>query len=486
MPITRESLASHTRRALVAAAVLCVPPGCDRPAAAPPATQASSEKEPAVVVHLTAAAVAEHGIRLEPVAKRALVESLRLPGRVALNDDRTARVASPVAGRVVEVGKGVGDAVDDGDPLVVVESPEFAAAQGDYLERRAALSGARSALDVATKAAERAQKLFANGQAIAESEAQKRQAELSAAAGASGAATAAVAAARAKLAALGLNGAAVAALETSGTIQARLALRSPIDGTVVDRSAVRGQLVGPDKDALFVVADLGAPWVLVDLPPGKAAEVRAGAAARVEAVGDGKLLAQGTVDRVGPLVDANLRSALARVVLAPAGKPGGHGDRDDRDEKPAPPPPPVAATVPAGRDDDDDKLPKHPAAATSPATAPATHPATAAGHEPEHDGPAVLKPGTFVTVAFDLAPDEDEKPKPVLAVPESAVQTIEDKPVVFVAGPQPNTFVKREVKLGELAGGYFPVTGGLKEGERVVVAGSFLLKADLGKEEGGD
>jgi cobalt-zinc-cadmium efflux system membrane fusion protein len=37
------------------------------------------------------------------------------------------------------------------------------------------------------------------------------------------------------------------------------------------------------------------------------------------------------------------------------------------------------------------------------------------------------------------------------------------------------------LQYGSAVGGYVPVLSGLKEGEPVVVSGTFVLKADLGK-----
>jgi cobalt-zinc-cadmium efflux system membrane fusion protein len=73
-------------------------------------------------------------------------------------------------------------------------------------------------------------------------------------------------------------------------------------------------------------------------------------------------------------------------------------------------------------------------------------------------------------------------PVPVVAVPEGAIQTVEGRPSVFVpVEGEPNTFAKRSVTIGPAVGGLVPVSSGLVEGELFVSAGTFILKADLGK-----
>jgi cobalt-zinc-cadmium efflux system membrane fusion protein len=68
-------------------------------------------------------------------------------------------------------------------------------------------------------------------------------------------------------------------------------------------------------------------------------------------------------------------------------------------------------------------------------------------------------------------------------VPEGAVQTVEGEPAVFVPhASEANTFQKRQVGVGPSVNGMVPVFAGLKEGEKYVAAGSFILKAEIGKE----
>jgi cobalt-zinc-cadmium efflux system membrane fusion protein len=103
-------------------------------------------------------------------------------------------------------------------------------------------------------------------------------------------------------------------------------------------------------------------------------------------------------------------------------------------------------------------------------------------------GGAPLKPGQFARARIQAAaPASSAAAAPVLAVPEEAVQTMDGGPVVFVpVKGEEGTFAKRPVKLGELVGGMVPVLSGLTEGDPVVVGGTFVLKAELGKGAGGD
>jgi len=93
-----------------------------------------------------------------------------------------------------------------------------------------------------------------------------------------------------------------------------------------------------------------------------------------------------------------------------------------------------------------------------------------------------LLPGMFTLVEIESV--TTAKIEPTLALPEEAVQIVEGGPAVFILVPdEPNTFEKRPVTVGKPIGGKVPILTGLKEGESVVIKGSFILKAELGKSE---
>jgi cobalt-zinc-cadmium efflux system membrane fusion protein len=114
---------------------------------------------------------------------------------------------------------------------------------------------------------------------------------------------------------------------------------------------------------------------------------------------------------------------------------------------------------------------------------PALDPATRTAHvriEVASEG-NLLKPGMFAQVELSSAAAEGAGDA-LLAIPEEAVQTVEGGPAVFVpVAGEANTFASRAVTIGKSVNGRVPVMSGLKESDEIVVSGTFILKAELGK-----
>lgn len=89
------------------------------------------------------------------------------------------------------------------------------------------------------------------------------------------------------------------------------------------------------------------------------------------------------------------------------------------------------------------------------------------------------RPGSFVTAAIAI----EEHPVS-LAIPLGAVQSVGGQQVVFVRTPE--GFEKRPILLGRDDGRYAEVLSGLRAGEVVAVANTFVLKAELLKTEAED
>lgn len=84
------------------------------------------------------------------------------------------------------------------------------------------------------------------------------------------------------------------------------------------------------------------------------------------------------------------------------------------------------------------------------------------------------RPGLFVAV--QVATDSYEAE---VVVPQSAIQTVEDKPSVFVRNAE--GFQATPVVLGGSEAGFVEIKQGLEAGVQVATTGSFILKSELGK-----
>lgn len=91
-----------------------------------------------------------------------------------------------------------------------------------------------------------------------------------------------------------------------------------------------------------------------------------------------------------------------------------------------------------------------------------------------------LKPGMFADVEIATTALND-----VLIISDEALQSMDDEQVVFVA-QNDTKFEKRTVKVGLERRGRVQITEGLKEGDQVVTAGSFILKSEFLKGELGE
>lgn len=100
---------------------------------------------------------------------------------------------------------------------------------------------------------------------------------------------------------------------------------------------------------------------------------------------------------------------------------------------------------------------------------------------PNRDG--ALKPGMFATANIQVGGGGP----PMAVVPQDAVQTVEGKLVVFVPGDAPGEFRAVPVEVGPTTdGNRIIILSGIAPGSRVVIAGAFALRSELGKSEIGE
>lgn len=84
-----------------------------------------------------------------------------------------------------------------------------------------------------------------------------------------------------------------------------------------------------------------------------------------------------------------------------------------------------------------------------------------------------LRPGMFADITL-ISPYAHQ----ILAVPEEAIQRLEGREIVFIP-LENNSFLPIEVKTGKKMNGLTEVVEGIKDGDKVVTQGSFILKSEL-------
>jgi membrane fusion protein, heavy metal efflux system len=299
-----------TRRPANALLLLLTATACasqPAPSSAPPAESAGARSVPREL-KVSPEMQKKWGLATGPVTRIAVTGAVTLPGVIALNQQRTAQITSPLEGRVTSVGTDLGDQVRRGQALVVLQSPALAQAQSTFLQAAARRNVARRELD-------RARELMKDD-AIQQKEVQRRQAEFEAA-------TTDYGLAESQLHSLGwdhpeldalLQKAGRTAADLSDVVDPMLTIRAPMDGRILTRDVVAGEHVHPDK-LLFTVSDLSTVWALLDARERDLPGLSVGSHVDVTSEVYGARRFPGTLTRIGDVVDEKLRTIRLRVDL---------------------------------------------------------------------------------------------------------------------------------------------------------------------------
>jgi cobalt-zinc-cadmium efflux system membrane fusion protein len=221
-------------------------------------------------------------------------------GNVAFNGDRSTQVLSPVSGPATRVIAMPGLDVRKGQPLAYVSSPDFATAVADYRKAQTAYRNAK-------RIADRDSALFKND-ALARSELEQAQADVASA-------DADVEAAVQNMRALGVEEAQIDAVRQGKTAAIEAIIRSPIDGTVVEKLISDGQLLQAGSTPVATVADLSTMWVMANVYADQLGDV--GIGQTVDILTDvSRNALPGRVDYIASLVDPGTKAVSVRI-LAP-------------------------------------------------------------------------------------------------------------------------------------------------------------------------
>lgn len=277
--------------------------GCraERRAVDPPGPRIDGERivYPADAVELASLSTA--------AAAAAPVGTVRTTGRLAWDEDRTARVFSPIGGRVWQLRADLAQPVARGTPLAAIESSDFGQAQADA--NRAATD-----LAAAERTLARLRELYEHAAAP--------QKDLEAAAADRDRAKVESARAMARLALLGGVGGVGGSGGIGGQrgsmpgVDQHFVLRSPIAGVVVERAINPGLEVRADAPApLFVISDPSRLWVYLDVVEQDLPAVRSGLPFSLRCDAYPQQVFGGRVEVVGDTLDPATRTVKARGSL---------------------------------------------------------------------------------------------------------------------------------------------------------------------------
>lgn len=232
-----------------------------------------------------------HTVSPEPVMAAPL---LRATARVVIPPEQEFVVSAPQPGLINKVDKAIGTEVRSGEPLAWLSSPELIGLQRDYLQAQAQLQLARQQLN-------RAKTLFDEGigsrRALQESQSGHSTSQ------------AAANAARQSLLIAGLSKNDIARVQKNGQLATTVAIRAPLNGTVLERMVVAGQRVD-SLTPLYRIGRTDTLWLEIDVPYESLAQLREGDLVTVEPHG-----MTARVTRLNQQVEASTQTAIVRALL---------------------------------------------------------------------------------------------------------------------------------------------------------------------------
>lgn len=408
-------------------------------------------------IELTEAQVEAAGIRVEPAAAGEIARHLTLSAVVAPNADAVTHVNPKAPGIVRSIHKHLGEDVEEGELLCVLDSVELGSSVAAFVRARALVDAAETTLEresqlfaerlatservlqgaveinrrIHEREKELQEKAVSTIRPLLEADKALQNSELERDRGLTDLRaerdTRLLAlqvdlterridqdATRSALLTLGVDPALLerpgpGALLLAGTYE----IRAPRGGIVSGRHITTGEFVDSETK-LYTLEDLTRVWILASAFEQQIQSVRTGQASRIHLDAFPGLAFEGLVMLVGYEVDPMSRTLGVRLEL----------------ENP---------TLPSWPE-------KYP-----------------------------LRPGMFGSVDLVI-----EKTQARVVLPETAIVHEDEGEFVFVR-VAPATFERRSVELGPPSGSVVEIRSGVEPGEEIAVAGTFHLKSALGK-----
>jgi cobalt-zinc-cadmium efflux system membrane fusion protein len=189
-----------------------------------------------------------------PVDEREIQRKLVLPAVVEADPARTVKVLPPVTGRVTELKVQLGERVEQGQELAVIDSGDLAQAYADIEKAKSVRTLTKYALD-RQLSLEKAGGAAVKDREQAQSDYNQAVAELDRA--------------ETRLRAMGVP--------ANQNEQSRLlSIKAPVSGSVIDLQVARGAFLNDPTAAIMTIANLGTVWVTANVPERDTASVTKG------------------------------------------------------------------------------------------------------------------------------------------------------------------------------------------------------------------
>ncbi len=254
------------------------------------------------------------GLTIEPVSLQHFHPTRRAEGKIAVNEDKSTPVFSQfTSARVVKTFANTGDVVQQGAPLVQIETPDMVLAGNDLTGAVGAVNKARTQVQLAQTVETRLRDLV-QAKAAALKDLQQAQADLAGARNDLRSAETTLAAVRNRLAILGKSPKDIAGLEAHQAIDASTTITAPIGGMVVQRKVGPGQFItAATTDPVYVLGDLSTVWMIASVKETDVPYVKVGqtVSVRVLAYPDREFAAK--IIAVGATIDPATRRLQVRA-----------------------------------------------------------------------------------------------------------------------------------------------------------------------------
>jgi len=227
------------------------------------------------------------------VAAKEIQRTLELPAVVEADPARTMKVLPPVAGRLIDLKIQLGERVERGQELAVIDSSDLAQAYADEDKARSAVKMTKQTLDRAV-ALEKYSAGSVKDRQQAENDHAQAQAELERA--------------QSRLRAIGAS----ADPKLEGR---KLSLKAPVSGSVIDLQVARGAHLNDPTAAIMTIANLDEIWVTANVAEKDTALAAQGQAVDVVFTAYPGEVFKGRVLFVSDILDPDTRRTKVRIAF---------------------------------------------------------------------------------------------------------------------------------------------------------------------------